>query len=123
MGASGDDLIVGGIGDDRMHGGGGDAIFTFCENWGTDTVEQLATGSVKLWFLSGSLENWNEETLTYSDGTNSVTVSGVSADQVSLNFGPAGSKVFGNLYNMGAFSDSSTKKIFEDTDKGILANV
>ena len=54
--------------DERLlHGGGGDDIFTFCENWGTDTVEQLADGSVLLWFASGSEENWDESTLTYTD--------------------------------------------------------
>ena len=122
VGASGDDVIVGGIGDDRMHGGGGDDIFTFCENWGTDTVEQLETGSVTLWFRFGSMENWDEKTLTYSDGAgNSVTVSGVSADRVSLKFESAGSKLFATLVNMGAFVETSTKKIFDDTSKGILA--
>ena len=124
VGASGDDVIVGGIGDDSMHGGGGDDIFTFCENWGTDTVEQLETGSVTLWFRFGSMENWDEKTLTYSDGAgNSVTVSGVSADRVSLKFESAGSKLFATLVNMGAFVETSTKKIFNDTDKGLLAGV
>ena len=123
VGASGDDVIAGGIGDDRLHGGGGDDIFTFCENWGTDTVEQLETGTVTLWFLSGSMENWNAETLTYSDGENSVTVSGVSADQVTLKFELGKSSLFGQLYNMGAFSESLTKKIFDDTDKGYLASL
>ena len=123
VGASGDDVIVGGIGDDSMHGGGGDDIFTFCENWGTDTVEQLETGSVTLWFRFGSMENWDEKTLTYSDGAgNSVTVSGVSADRVSLKFESAGSKLFATLVNMGAFVETSTKKIFNDTDKGLLAS-
>ena len=123
VGASGDDVIVGGIGNASMHGGGGDDIFTFCENWGTDTVEQLATGTVTLWFISGSMENWNAETLTYSDGGNSVTVSGVSADQVTLKFEYGGSRLFASLVNMGAFAESCTKKIFEDTNKGILAGV
>ena len=48
VGGSGDDVIVGGIGNDSMHGGGGDDIFTFGRNWGVDTVEQLAEGSVTL---------------------------------------------------------------------------
>ena len=124
VGASGDDVIVGGIGNDSMHGGGGDDIFTFCDNWGIDTVEQLETGSVTLWFISGSMENWDSETLTYSDGAgNSVTVSGVSADNVTLKFESAGSRLFALLVNAGAFSESLTKKIFDDTDKGILAEV
>ena len=37
------------------------------------TVEQLANGSVTLWFEPGSKENWNAETLTCTDGENSVT--------------------------------------------------
>ena len=123
VGASGDDVIVGGIGNDRMHGGGGDDIFTFCKNWGTDTVEQLETGTVTLWFLSGSMENWDSETLTYSDGVNSVAVSGVSSEQVTIKFESEGSQVFGKLYNIGAFEDFLTKKVFEDTDKGLLASV
>ena len=124
VGASGNDLIVGGVGNDSMHGGGGDDIFTFCRNWGTDTVEQLADGTVTLWFISGSMENWDEETLTYSDGNgNSVTVSGVSADEITLKFGSGGSSVFANLYLMGAFAESYSKKIFDDTDKGLLASL
>ena len=123
-GASGDDVIVGGIGNDRMHGGGGDDIFTFCDNWGIDTVEQLETGTVTLWFISGSMENWNSETLTYSDGENSVTVSGVSADQVSLKFEYGGSRLFASLINMGAFSEFTTRRIFDESTSvsGILAN-
>ena len=98
-------------------------IICTCDNWGTDTVEQLADGTVTLWFISGSMENWNEETLTYSDGENSVTVSGVSADRVSLKFESAGSRLFATLINMGAFAETSTKKIFNDTDKGLLASL
>lgn len=45
--------LVGGIGNDRMHGGGGSDIFTFGENWGKDTVEQLASGDVTLWLSPG----------------------------------------------------------------------
>ena len=122
MGASGDDVIVGCSGNDSMHGGGGNDIFTFCDNWGKDTVEQLETGTVTLWFAEGSLDNWDEKTLTYSDGAgNSVTVSGVSADNVTLKFGSEGSQIFGTLYSIGAFTESMSKKIFEDTDKGMLA--
>ena len=62
---------------------------------------------------------------TCSDGQNSVTVSGVSADQVTLRFEYRDSRLFDSLVNMGAFSESCTKKIFDDTDKGkgILAGV
>ena len=117
-GASGNDVIAGGIGDDRLHGGGSDDIFTFCDNWGTDTVKQLDTGTVTLWFASGSIDNWDEATLTYSDGTNSVKVSGVAAEQVTLKFGagetPDDEDQFASLSNMGAFEDFTTRKIFEE---------
>ena len=89
---------------------GGTADSTTVNDWGS-------------MFISGSLENWDPETLTYSDGGNSVTVSGVSADQVSLKFEYAGSKLFATLVNMGAFKESCTNKIFEDTSKGLLASV
>jgi len=114
VGASGDDLIAGGIGDDRMHGGGGDDVFAFCENWGTDTVEQLATGSVTLWFASGDLANWHVDTLTYSDGENCVQVKGVTAEQVTLKFGDDGSAQFTSLSDMGAFDAFTSRKIFEE---------
>ncbi len=123
VGASGNDVIAGGIGIDRMHGGGGDDVFTFCGNWGTDTVEQLAGGSVTLWFLSGSEANWNESTLTYKDGDNSVKVSGVAADKITLKFGDDGSDQFAMLSGMGAFMDATSERIFEEAGKGMLASL
>jgi len=123
VGASGEDVIVGGIGNDRMHGGGGSDIFTFCDNWGLDNVEQLATGSVTLWFAEGSKDNWDEDTLTYTDGDNSVKVSGVTADKVTLKFGDDGSAQFASLTSMGAFFDATTERIFEENGKGILASL
>jgi Ca2+-binding RTX toxin-like protein len=123
VGASGDDVITGGIGNDRMHGGGGEDVFTFCDNWGSDTVEQLATGSVTLWFASGDEANWNAETLTYTDGDNSVKVSGVTAEQVKLKFGDDGSAQFASLTSMGAFYDVTSERIFEESGKGILASL
>ena len=113
VGASGDDLIAGGIGDDRMHGGGGNDIFTFCEKWGADTVEQLARGSVTLWFASGELANWHADTLTYTDGDNSVTVKGVTAEQVTLKFGDDGSAQFTSLASAGAFDAFTSQRVFE----------
>ncbi len=121
VGASGNDVIAGGIGNDRLHGGGGEDVFTFCDNWGSDNVEQLSGGSVTLWFTSGSETNWNAETMTYSDGTNSVKVSGVS--EVRLKFGDDGSAQFASLTNMGAFFDATTERIFEESGKGILASL
>ena len=123
VGASGNDVIAGGTGNDSMHGGGGDDVFTFCDNWGTDTVEQLADGSVTLWFASGMEENWNAGTLTYSDGDNSVRVSGISADKIMLIFGDDKSDRFATLTGMGAFIDASSERIFEESGKGILANL
>jgi len=125
VGTSGDDVIAGGSGNDRMHGGGGDDIFTFCDNWGADTVEQLAGGSVTLWFASGSETNWNAETLTYTDGANSVKVSGVS--EVSLKFGKGTTQEdeaqFAALSSIGAFADITSERIFEESGKGILASL
>ena len=123
VGASGDDVIVGGIGNDRMHGGGGNDVFTFCDNWGADTVEQLAGGSVTLWFASGSLSNWNEALLIYTDGENSVQVSGVAADKITLKFGDDGSCMFAILSGMGAFADFTSERIFEESGKGVLASL
>ena len=54
VGGSDADVIVGGIGDDSMHGGGGEDIFCFGDNWGTDTIEQLANGKITLWFGGSS---------------------------------------------------------------------
>ena len=124
-GASGNDVIVGGIGSDRMHGGGGNDVFTFCDNWGTDTVQQLETGTVTLWFASGSETNWNVETLTYTDGGNSVTVKGVTADKITLKFGsgdtPEDAAMYTSLASAGAFDAFTSQKIFEES--GILASV
>ena len=123
VGASGNDVIAGGIGNDSMHGGGGDDIFTFCGNWGTDTVEQLETGTVTLWFADGNESKWNAETLTYTDGDNSVTVSGVSAEQITLKFGGVGDDAvqFAALSDMGAFDAFTSRKIFEEKGAGVLA--
>ena len=82
-------------------------------NWGNDTVEQLADGKVTLWFENGSESNWNAATLTYTDGSNSVTVTGVS--NVTLKFGADAS------LPDGAFADAVSEKICEDKNKGMLA--
>ena len=89
-----------------MHGGGGEDIFTFGGDWGNDSVEQLAGGSVTLWFEEGSESNWNADTLTYTDGANSVTVKG--AVSVTLKFGADAE------LPEGAFSTSVSRKIFEE---------
>ena len=121
VGASGNDILIGGIGNDRMHGGGGSDIFTFGDNWGKDTVEQLPGGNITLWFASGSEDNWDPETLSYDDGNNSVTVSGVGADQVTLKIGDDGTEIYDILTAYGAFSDFTAEKIFEDRTEMLLA--
>ena len=114
VGGNDNDVIVGGIGNDSMHGGGGNDIFCFGDDWGIDTVEQLAGGSVTLWFESGSESNWDAALLTYTDGENCVTVRGVS--DVILTFG-------GDISALpnGVFDDAASEKIFEDKNKGTLA--
>ena len=113
VGGANNDVIVGGIGNDRMHGGGGDDIFTFGNNWGNDTIEQLDGGEITLWFESGEMSNWNADTLTYTEGANSVTVSGVNS--VTLKFGN------NTALPSGCFDDAASEKIFEDKNKGMLA--
>ena len=114
VGAAGNDVVAGGIGSDRMHGGGGSDIFTFCGNWGEDSVEQLAGGTVTLWFLTGSRDNWDSAALTYSDGENSVTVSGVGSDNIDLKFGAETDEdLFSALFGAGAFGEFSSGKIFD----------
>ena len=123
VGASGKDLIVGGIGNDTMHGGGGDDVFTFCDNWGADTVEQLETGTVTLWFASESKGFWDETTLTYTDGENSVTVIGVTPDRITLNFGEDESGYYDYYSDLSAFDEYLMDRIFTKNDEeGLLAN-
>ena len=121
IGGANNDVIIGGVGNDRMHGGGGEDIFCFGGNFGTDTIEQLVGGEITLWFESGSENNWNADTLTYTDGTNSVKVSGISADNISLKFGDDSSDLFNELSASGCFDDAASEKIFEDKNKGFLA--
>ena len=88
-----------------------------------DNVEQLATGSVTLWFASGSQDNRNAESLIYTDGDNSVKVSGVALDKITLKFGDDGSAQFASLISMDAFFDATSERIFEESGKGILASL
>ena len=119
VGASGNDVLVGGAGDDAMHGGGGDDLFVFGANWGNDTVEQFANGKVTLWFQDGDESKWDASTLTYTDGDNSVTVTGVA--DVALKFGDDGSQQYQTLLAIGAFDQAVSDRIFKDDDKGMLA--
>ena len=131
VGAGSNDVIAGGIGNDSMHGGGGDDIFTFGGNWGNDIVEQLPDGKVTLWFEDGDLSKWDANTLTYTDGSNSVKVNGVGLDNISLKFSYGdmhpelafwdGVVQYGYLAGIGAFDDYGAEKIFEDRNRGMLA--
>ena len=126
VGSAVDDVIVGGAGDDTLAGGGGNDTFTFGGNWGNDVVSQAATGSVTLWFESGSLANWDEATLTYTDEENSVAVSGVTADKVTLKFGDDNSEKYDELVAAGAFLESTAEAVFETEEmrtNGILASL
>ncbi len=122
VGGMNNDILVGGAGNDSMLGGGGDDIFCFGEKFGNDTVSQVNGGSITLWFESGSSENWNSETGIYDDGNgNTVTVSSVVSvvSVVSVIFGDNGGTAvngltYTQLKDLGAFSEYSTKKVFEE---------
>jgi hypothetical protein len=103
-----------------MHGGGGNDTFVFGDDWEKDTVEQLATGKVTLWFKEGDESNWNESTLTYTDGDKSVKVSGVALENISLKFGNQDAQ-YADLLAAGTFDEFTSEKIFEDKNKGMLA--
>ena len=123
-GGTGDDLIAGGAGDDVLAGGGGNDIFTFGENWGNDVVSQAGGGSVTLWFASGDDSKWDSAALTYTDGDNSVTVSGIDAGKITLVFGEA--EGYDELASAGAFLGSSSEAVFETEaarTQGILASL
>lgn len=121
VGAAGNDVIVGGAGNDSLHGGGGNDIFAFGGDWGQDNVEQLANGKVTLWFANGDESKWNETTLTYTDGDNSVKVTGVVAENILRIFGDDGSEKYTDLLSAGAFAEFTSEKIFEDRNRGMLA--
>ncbi len=122
-GASSDDIIAGGSGNDILHGGGGTDIFTFCSDWGKDTVQQLEDGMVILWFKENLDVSWDESTMTCSCGENSVVVSGVSADHVMIKYGAKDkqdAEQYANLTAMGGFDEKTSENVFEIT-KNTLA--
>lgn len=125
VGAGGNDVIVGGSGDDSLHGGGGDDIFAFGGNWGNDSIEQLADGKVTLWFEEGDKSKWDESTLTYRDGENSVKVSGVAFENVTVKFGEGSNEddrqQYGKLLECGAFDEFGSERIFVNrNNRGML---
>ena len=67
--------------------------------------------------------SWDASKLTYTDGTNSVKVSGVTADQVTLKFGDDGSDEYKALASAGAFFDATTERIFEEEGNGMHASL
>ncbi len=125
VGADGSDVIVGGTGNDRMHGGGGDDTFTFGGNWGNDIIEQLDGGTVTLWFENGVEES---ELTVEQNGSNtkiraeygSITVVNTAPDGIILKFGSDDTGLYAELADLGAFSGTSTEKIFE-TNPAIAA--
>ena len=121
-GNSGNDLLVGGSGDDHIICAGGNDTVAFSANWGNDTIEQCATSAtLTLWFAEGSLANWNADTLTYRDGSNSVKVDGIKEAKIFLKFGDDGSAKYTEISAAGAFVDSASENIFEDQNKGFIA--
>ena len=142
VGAGGNDIIAGGSGDDALHGGGGNDVFTFCMEWGNDTVEQQAGGNTLLWFygvgrddLSLTADANGNAVLSCDAGT--ITLLNVKHDDVSdafaagenqllggglsLCFGDDKSEQYETLLIAGAFDDFSSEKIFEDRNTGMLA--
>ena len=101
-GTAGDDVLAGGTGDDAILCLGGGDIVCFCRGWGRDTVEQLDTGSLVLWFADGSEGHWDAEARIYEDGPDSVAVLGSAP--VELRFGDDGSRKYGELAALGAFA-------------------
>ena len=65
--------------------------------------------------------NWDAATLTYTDGSNSVTVSGISAEDITLKFGNDSLSLYDELAGAGCFDDAASEKIFDDKNKGLLA--
>lgn len=115
IGGAGNDVIVGGAGNDTLNGFGGDDIFCFGGNWGNDTVLQDESGTVTLWFDSGSEDLWDAETRTYTaDAGRTVTVLGTA--EVTLKFGDDQSELYTELLALGAFQEYSTQNVYE-TDK------
>ena len=140
------DVIVGGAGNDTLHGGGGGDYFCFGGSWGDDTVEQLEGSMALLWFdgvereeLSLSADTDGNAVLSCDSG--SVTLLGVRHDDVSASFDAGGNALsdsillqFGDsglgeeyqlfadaLRSAGAFDESSSDRIYDDSTRGRLA--
>ena len=98
IGGSGNDILIGGAGDDILHGGGGSDIFCFGENWGNDTVSQLAgeNDAVTLWFsqsndiLQLSFTADGNDTLITASTSDTIRAMGMSVTIDDCRFGAAG---------------------------------
>lgn len=76
--------------------------------------------------MDGSPDNWDETSLTYREGKNSVTVSGVNADQIELIFAYYDTDslaVFETLFFAAAFEPFSSRTIFDTKPAGYLASL
>ena len=78
-----------------------------------------------MWFADGDLSKWDAAMLTYTDGGNFVTVSGVGADRVTLKFGDDASPAYADMVALGAFMEQSTAGVFDIDDPGkrVLASL
>jgi len=87
--------------------------------------EQMSLGNAPLWFMEGDFDHWNSETMTYTEGENSVTVSGVSTDRIELVFAFYDTQsyaVFDKLIQAGSFDAFSSRTVFDVEPAGYLAN-
>ena len=108
IGGSNDDVIAGGAGNDTLHGGGGNDKFFFGGDFGNDTVEQLAGGTVKLYF-EASENDVKISGRTYFVGANSVTLNGNFAVEIYYG-GKEGSA------HIGLYDDFTSQKVFESVE-------
>ena len=120
-GGSNDDVLIGGVGNDTMHGGGGDDIFCYGSSydWGSDSITQLAGGTVTLYLdgIDKSDCTISGSTLTWNDGTHtgSIVLNGVTWDSVKFFCAAGGDgdlaqqSDYEELKNKGAFAALSSK--------------
>ncbi len=118
-GGSGSDIICGGSGNDRLSGGGGDDIFCFGKDWGTDTLDQIAGGTVTLVFESGMEVAWNSTGDAVVCGGNTITFSSVYDYKISV-FTGSEYLDYDRLAAQGCFADSH-KSVFSESPDGVLA--
>lgn len=103
-------------------GNGGDDLFLIGENWGNDKILQDEGGKVTVWFESGSIENWDPETMKYTEPGNTLLICGVSEDEITLKFGKDDSIEYDNLAGIGAFSENFENNIINRETLNLLAN-